>query len=91
MRKARDTVSVDDHAGGHTRYFESLSEGALRIELNSEAGMESVQELLGVGPIVIKVDGNHCQTLVRRHSSLPATTERTAGRARTRMPRSPNR
>jgi len=64
MRKARDTVSVDDHAGRHARYFESLSEGALRIELNSEAGMESLQELLGVGPIVIKADGNHSQTLV---------------------------
>lgn len=56
MRKARYTMPVDDHAGRHASNLESLSDGALWIELHREVGMESLQKLFGIGPIVIEID-----------------------------------
>jgi hypothetical protein len=63
MSEARDTVSVDEHAGRHTSNLKSLSEGTLRIEVHNEVGMVSLQESLGIGPVVIEIDSNDTQPL----------------------------
>jgi hypothetical protein len=59
MGESQYAVSIDDHAGWHASDFETLRKRALRIELHGKVGLVLLQKLLGVGAIVIQIDGHN--------------------------------